>query len=90
LKSSLANVLRLSKNPSVRLRLCLAGLQRAGGPAAKELLDDCRAAGDPVEIAPCLDRCQQCEIGFVAVVDGTPVFAKTAAEFLRDLQTLRA
>jgi hypothetical protein len=67
----------------------MTGLQRAGGPAAKQLLDDCRSAGDTVEIAQCLDRCPQCEIGFVAVVDGTPVFYRTTSELLAELRTIR-
>jgi len=73
----------------VRLRLCLTGLQRAGGPLTKQLLDDCRAAGDAVEIAQCLDRCPQCEAGFVAIIDGTPVAARSASQFLEDLKALR-
>jgi len=73
----------------VRLRLCLSGLQRAGGPAAKALLDDCRAAGDAVEIAPCLDRCLECERRFVAVIDGTPVASPDLSTFLQELRALR-
>jgi hypothetical protein len=67
---------------SLTVRLCTNGVQRAGPAFARDFADRVRRDGISVQLAPCLDRCQDCEKGFVAQVDGAFTSAPSARAFL--------
>ncbi|WP_373047261.1 DUF1450 domain-containing protein [Vulgatibacter sp.] len=73
---------------AVKAQLCKTNLMRLGGAAAKAILDACKGAGIEVERRDCLQRCPQCNVAAIAIVDGMPVGAATGEELAEQIASL--